>query len=140
MAMMSPSGGRGSELALIYDELDKSLYYVDLKVGRAQGQLYASQLGHLLGSTRSLTVDPDGFLYYSVNRDGVLFRWNTKSKLTAENHEVLQFQSTPIVKCLLGVQGAVFLVNERPIDDLEVIHTKKILDHYSQTNELLSSN
>lgn len=129
MTMMT-SMGRG-EVAIIYDNLEKGLYYVDLRIGRSQGQVYAIYLGTLLGSTKSLTVDPDGILYYSTDRDGAVFRWNTKSKLSAENHEVLLFQSSTIAQILIGTQGGTYLINEKPIDEFELVHSQKILSHYS---------
>lgn len=128
---------RRSEVAILYDNVEKAVYYVDLRIGRSQGQLYATQLGHLLGYTRSITVDPDGFLYYTADRDGALFRWNTKTKLSAENHEVLHFQTATSAQNLIGAQGALFIINEKPIDEFDLIHSQKILDHYSlQSNEL----
>lgn len=128
---------RRAEVALLYDDLEKAVYYVDLRLGRSQRALYASRWGTLLGSTRSLLVDPDGFLYYAVDRDGVLFRWNTKTKLTAENHQVLHFQTATMAQNLIGSHGALFIINEKPIDEFELIHSQKILDHYSlQSNEM----
>lgn len=43
MAMLTL--GTGREVALLYDNIEKALYYVDLRIGRSQGQLYATQLG-----------------------------------------------------------------------------------------------
>lgn len=131
------SGGSRREVALLYDAIEGAIYSVDLKVGRSQRALYSSRLGTLLGSTRSLTIDPNGLLYYSVDRDGVQFRWNTKTKLNAENHEVLHFQSSTAAQLLIGTHGTLFVINEKPIDELDLIHSQKILDHYAlQATEL----
>lgn len=129
MAMLTL--GTGREVALLYDNIEKALYYVDLRIGRSQGQLYATQLGCLLGRTRGIVVDRSGQMYYHTDRDGALFRWNTKSKLSAEYHEVLHFQTATAAQVLIGTQGAIYLVNEKPIDEFEVVHSQKILDHYS---------
>lgn len=137
MSMVTSRGGRLGEVALIYDDIEKAVYYVNLRIGRSHGELYATQLGSLLGSTRRILVDPDGSFYYFVDRDGVLFRWNTRTKLSAENHEVLRFQAAQPASCLLGTQGAVYVVNEKPIDELELIHSQKILDHYALHNREL---
>lgn len=138
MTMMTATG-RG-EVALLYDDIDKGVYYVDLRIGRSQGQLYAIKLGSLLGRTRSVVVDRNGNLYYMADRDGALFRWNTKTKLSAENHEVLHFQTATSAQVLIGTQGAIYLIDEKPYDEFDVIHSQKILDHYSlQGNELRCS-
>lgn len=128
---MTMISGRG-EVALLYDSIEGSLYYVDLRIGRSHGDLYGYAIGNLLGSTRCITVDPDGYLYYVKDRDGAVLRWNTKSKLSAENHEVLRFQRTNVAQILIGShQGATFIINEKPIDEFEMVHSQKILKHYS---------
>lgn len=129
---MTMISGRG-EVALFYDNsTENALYYVDLRIGRSHGDLYGYAIGNLLGSTRCITVDPDGYLYYVKDRDGAVLRWNTKSKLSAENHEVLRFQRTNVAQIIIGShQGGTFIINEKPIDEFEMIHSQKILSHYS---------
>lgn len=132
MAFAGLTGRGGGVQIILYDIVDKRLFYLDLRIGRSHGHLHAIQLGYLLGRTQSLAVDPEGFLYYITDRDGALFRWNMKSKLAAENHEVLHFQTTDVAQLLIGAQGATWIINEKPVDDFDLIHTQKILTHYSR--------
>lgn len=101
----------------------------------------------LLGSSTSLTSDPDGSLYYYLPRDGAVVRWNSRFEmrldfltqililrfflrepLNAEHHEVLYLSSTPIVEIIFGSKGSVWIVKETPnyFDD----HCKRILLHF----------
>lgn len=132
MTLTGTSGRNGGGQALIYDHIEKRLYYLDLRIGRSQGHLHAIQLGYLLGRIHSMTVDPDEFLYYITDRDGAAFRWNMKTELMAENHQVLHFQTTEAAQILIGPQGTTWVINEKPIDELDLMHSQKILSHYSR--------
>lgn len=41
-------------------------------------QLNVKRLANLLGKAEALATDPKGDLYYYINRDGAIVRWNSQ--------------------------------------------------------------
>ncbi|XP_055700473.1 uncharacterized protein LOC129800231 [Phlebotomus papatasi] len=111
-------------LLYLYDQSQNSLHLTDIRGIREMEfqendiiHMETDIIGNLMGKGHSLIADSKNFLYYIIPKDGVVVKWNIKKPLTAENHEILHFQSQEMIGLLFSFQESLWVINAHAIGD-----------------------